>query len=177
MYYFLPKTIQCVSSRKTPEMFKKKITIDYIERLFTLSTNFPTKETCHWWVTRRKQGFIHKNLKIYIKRSRCANISNFRWISQVQMQLAKISQVEIIYFASCEIILQLISSLSYSNYFPFSILQVGKILQIGFHNLRNCCMVDFFCVFPPCILVWFQQRVMKLPSLVFYEFELQLGLP
>ena len=69
-------------------------------------------------------------------------------------------------FASCKIFLQLISSLSCSDSFPFLISQVAKISQIGFHNLRNCWMVDFFYAFPPCILVWFWQRVMKLQSLV-----------
>ena len=157
-------------------MFKKKITIDYIERLFTPPANFPTKETCHWWVTRRKQGYIHKYLKINIKRSQCTNISNYRWnsqvqlqlakILQVQMQLAKISQVEIIHFISCKNLLQLISSLSCNDSFPFSISQVAKISQVGFHNLKICCMGDFFYAFPPCIFVWFWQRVMKLQSLV-----------
>ena len=157
VYYFLPKTIQCVSSRKTPEMFKKKVTIDYIERLFTPPANFPTKETCHWWVTRRKQGYIHKYLNINIKQSQCTNISNYRWNSQVQLQLAKISQVEIIHFISCKNLLQLISSLSCNDSFPFSISQVAKISQVGFHNLRICCMVDFFCAFPPCILITTQK--------------------
>ena len=69
-------------------------------------------------------------------------------------------------FASYEIVLQLISSLSYSDSFPLSISQVGKISQVGFHNLQNCWMVDFFCDFLSCILVWLWQRVMKLQSLV-----------
>ena len=67
---------------------------------------------------------------------------------------------QIIHFASCEIVLQLISSLSCSDSFPL------PISQVGFHNLRNCWMVDFFCVFLPCIPVWLWQRVMKLQSLV-----------
>ena len=69
-------------------------------------------------------------------------------------------------FASCEIILQLINSLSCSDSFPLSLLQVAKISQVGFHNLRNCWMVDFFYDFLPCILIWLWQRVMKLQSLV-----------
>ena len=69
-------------------------------------------------------------------------------------------------FASCEIVLQLISSLSCSDSFPLPISQVGKISQVGFHNLQNCWMVDFFCDFLPCILIWLWQRVMKLQSLV-----------
>ena len=106
-------------------------------------------------------------MKINIKQSRCANISYYRWISQVQMQLVEILQVEIVNFASwnygftsCEIVLKLISSLSYNDSFPL------PISQVGFHNLRNCWMFDFFCDFLPCILVWLWQRVMKLQSLV-----------
>ena len=93
-----------------------------------------------------------------MKWSRCANISNYRWISKVQ----------IIHLASCEVVLQLISFLSYSDSFPLLILQVAKISQVEFHNLRNCWMVDFLCAFVPCILVWLWQRVMMLQSLVFF---------
>ena len=63
-------------------------------------------------------------------------------------------------FATCEIVLQLISSLSCSDSFPL------PILQVGFHNLQNCWMVDSFCNFLSCILVWLWQRVMILQSLV-----------
>ena len=105
-------------------------------------------------------------MKINIKRSRCTNILYYRWISQVQTQLAEFSQVEIVHFSSWEIVLQLISSLSYNDSFPLPISQVTKISQVGFHNLRNCWMVDLFCDFLPCILVWLWQRVMKLQSLV-----------
>ena len=80
--------------------------------------------------------------------------------SQVQLQLAKILQFELVHFSSCEIVLQLISSLSCSDSFPH------HISQVGFHNLQNCWMVDFFCDFLPCILVWLWKRVMKLQSLV-----------
>ena len=65
-------------------------------------------------------------------------------------------------FASCEIVLHLINSLSYSDSFPL------PISQVGFHNLQNCWMVDFFYDFLACILVWLWQRVMKLQSLVFF---------
>ena len=158
---------KCHIREKLPsDPLKENYNRYYIEMLFIPSANFPTKKTCHWWVTMRKQGFTHKYLKINIKWSQCANISNYKWISQVQMQLAKISQVDIVHFASGEIVLQLISSLSYNVFFPLSISQVVKISQVEFHKLRNCQMVDFFCVFLPCILVWFWPRVMKLQSLV-----------
>ena len=167
MYYFLKNYTKCRPREKLPsDLLKENYNRYYIERLFTSPANFPTKKTCHWWVTWRKWGFTHKYLKINIKWSRCANISNYRWISQVQMQLAKISQVEIIHFTSCKIVLQLINSLSCSDSFPLFTSQVVKILQVGFHNLRNCWMVDFFCAFLPCILVWIWKRVMKLQSLV-----------
>ena len=57
-------------------------------------------------------------MKINIKQSRCANISDYRWILQVQTQLAKISQVEIVHFASWN--------------GPFC------KLKLWFRNLRNC---------------------------------------
>ena len=82
--------------------------------------------------------------------------------SQVQLQLAKILQFELVHFSSCEIVLQLISSLSCSDSFPL------PISQVEFHNLRNWWMVDFFCVFPPCILVWFLAMGYEAPKLSFF---------
>ena len=113
-------------------------------------------------------------MKINIKWSRCANISDYRWISQVQTQLVRKNFASWncgfaswnYGFASCEIVLQLINSLSYHNSIPLPISQVVKISQVQFHSLRNCWMVDFFCDFLPCILVWLWQRVMKLQILV-----------
>ena len=162
MYYFLKNYTKSVFEKNSREIpfLKENYNRYYIERLFTPHANFPTKKTCHWWVTRRKQGFTHKYMKINIKQSWCANISDYRWILQVQLQLAKIFQVEIVHFVSFEIVLQLISSLSCSDSFPL------PISQVEFHNLRNCWMVDFFCDFLPCILVWLWKRVMKLQSLV-----------
>ena len=98
-----------------------------------------------------------KYLKKKSKSVGCKYLEALRWISQV----------EIIHFASwncgftsCKIFLQLISSLSCNDSFLLS------ILQVEFHNLWNCWMVDFFCAFLPCILIWFWQRVRKLQSLL-----------